>query len=118
MRIASEIWIKAFLRAAAADGLFGAIVRKGDAEAGAIFIKVLRPDRTARLFGPAPAGLSASDAGRLFVPLLDGEARADADVETVLEREVRYDSDLWIVEIEHVDGRAVMAPWLARTDAG
>jgi hypothetical protein len=35
-----------------------------------------------------------------------------------LEREVRYDSDLWIVEIEHVDGRAVMAPWLARTDAG
>src|SRR5690606_4754640 len=42
MRLKAEIWIKAYLRRCNAEGAFAVVVRHGDDDAGAIFIKVLR----------------------------------------------------------------------------
>ena len=61
MRLKSEIWVKAYLRRSRHEGADAVLVRRGDEDAGAIYIKVSRLDGTASLFGPAPAGLDAAE---------------------------------------------------------
>lgn len=82
----------------------GVVVRHGDDDAGAIFIKVVRGDRLAAVFGPAPAGLDMADIDRRWVPWFDGFV-ADDKAQAMLEREARFDSDAWILEIEDRNGR-------------
>ena len=60
MRLKSEIWVKAYLRRCQHEGATAVLVRRGDTDAGAIYIKVSRLDGTAALFGPAPAGLEGA----------------------------------------------------------
>ena len=112
MRIKSEIWVKAYLRRCAGEGIPCVVVRRGDADAGVIFVKVSRLDGTATLFGPAFAGLAADGADRQWT--LVAVAAADADVEARLARESRLDPDLWVVESEDRQGRHCLDGWLAR----
>lgn len=58
MRLKSEIWVKAYIRRCAGEGVPAVVVRRGDEDAGVIFLKVSRLDGTAALYGPAPAGLA------------------------------------------------------------
>lgn len=100
-RLTSEFWVSAWLRQAAVDGLVAVLRRRGAAEAGAIFVKLDRLDRTAALYGPAPQTLAADDGLRRFQMLLDSDP---LEVEDRVERELRFDSDLWLVEIENRAG--------------
>lgn len=111
MRLKSEIWVKAYLRRCAGEGIPCAVVRRGDADAGVIYIKVSRLDGTAALFGPAAAGLSTEEGGRRWALLAD--TTAEADIEARLAREARLDPDLWVVEIEDRGGRHCLDGWLA-----
>jgi hypothetical protein len=80
-----------------------ALRRRGAAEAGAVFVKVDRLDGTADLYGPAPQ-LFVDDSGeRLFSPILRGVM--PLDVEERMTRELRFDSDLWLVEVDDRAGR-------------
>lgn len=99
MRVTSEIWIAAAVRRAFAAGGFAAIVRRGAAAAGAIMI--VRRDRTgtASLYGPAPQTFydDARPEDRRFVVLA---CEDDSAVDARIERETRFDTDLWVVEFE------------------
>ena len=53
MRLKSELWVKAYIRRCRIEGADALLMRRGDADAGAIYIKVSRLDGTALLFGPA-----------------------------------------------------------------
>ncbi|MEQ1714899.1 MAG: DUF1491 family protein [Hyphomicrobium sp.] len=105
MRLKSEIWVKAYLRRCAGHGALGVVARHGDDDAGAIYIKILRGDGRAALFGPAPAGLSDADFDRRWVALLQGAFVEEREVTDRIDREARFDSDLWVVEIEDREGR-------------
>ncbi len=100
-RLTSEFWISAWLRQAALDGLIAVLRRRGAAEAGAIFVKLDRLDGTAALYGPAPQALAADDGVRRFQLLLESDPLA---VEDRVARELRFDGDLWLVEIENRAG--------------
>lgn len=113
MRLKSEIWVKAYVRRAANGGRHAYIVRHGDDDAGAIYIRINRLDGTSVLFGPAPASLAGLETDRRWVAHFDGAARSDAEVEHYLEREARTDPDLWIVEVEARDGVHGLDGWLA-----
>ncbi len=115
MRLKSEMWVKAYLRTAAVRGLPGAVVRHGDDEAGAIFIKVNKLDGTAHLFGPAPAGHDDGDAERRWVAFLKTANESEANVDAALEKEARFDSDIWVVEIESPQGAHCLDGWLLAT---
>ncbi len=117
MRLKSEIWIKAYLRKCSAAGAPAVIVRHGDDDAGAIFIKISMLDGTAILYGPAPAGFEAGDAERSWVPHLGRPGTADAEVETYLEQQFDYDPDVWVVEVEDRQGRHFLGDWLSPKDA-
>ena len=106
-RITSDFFVSAYVRRRNDGGFFTAVVGKGAAEAGAIFVKVSRLDGTADLFGPAPQiyldGVDPSMAGgRVFEQLLAGVP--EAEVDDRLRSERRFDSDCWIVETEDRQG--------------
>jgi hypothetical protein len=108
MRLKSSIWVSAYLRRCDIEGAFAAVRRRGAEEAGTIFIKVNRLDGTGTLYGPAPQAMfdESRPADRLFTILLGGEKpAADADIEARLTKEIRFDPDVWIVEVEDRNGR-------------
>ncbi|MBY0256019.1 DUF1491 family protein [Methylobacterium sp.] len=104
-RLRSDFWVSAHLRRLGIDGIAAVQRRRGSPEAGAIFVKVDRLDGSADLYGPAPQSLvdTESDGDRRFVALLT--QASPADVELRLTKEMRFDADLWIVEIDDRAGR-------------
>ncbi|GJD72420.1 DUF1491 family protein [Methylobacterium goesingense] len=104
-RLRSDFWVSAHLRRLGIDGIAAVQRRRGSPEAGAIFVKVDRLDGSADLFGPAPQSLvdTETDGDRRFVALL--MQASPADVELRLTKELRFDADLWIVEIDDRAGR-------------
>lgn len=108
MRLKSGIWVSAYIRRCQIEGAFAVVRRRGAEEAGAVFIVVNRLDGTATLYGPAPQAVfdESQPSERYFTAVLGGETPvAEADIETRLARETRFDPDLWIVEIEDRAGR-------------
>ncbi|WP_019903046.1 DUF1491 family protein [Methylobacterium sp. 77] len=104
-RLRSDFWVSAHLRRLAIEGIDAVQRRRGAAEAGAIFVKIDRLDGRADLYGPAPQALvDTEDArDRSFVRLM-GEA-SPVDVELRIGKELRFDDDLWIIEIDDRSGR-------------
>lgn len=107
MRLKSAIWVSAYLRRCAAEGAYAVVRRKGAEEAGAVFVRIDRLDGTSDLFGPAPQSAfeDAHPIDRAFTQSLKQQPAANADVEGYLERQLRFDPDLWIVEVEDRQGR-------------
>jgi hypothetical protein len=107
MRLKSKIWVAAYLRRCDVEGTFAAVRRRGADEAGAIFIKVNRLDGTADLYGPAPQSAfeDARPFDRAFSAAFGSLRAAEAEIEAYLAREIRFDPDVWIVEIEDRSGR-------------
>lgn len=113
MRLKSEIWVKAYIRLCEISGSPAVIVRHGDDDAGAIFIRINRLDGTSDLYGPAPAGFWGAESERRWSPCLKDRTAADETVEAYLERASRADPDLWIIEIEARDGKHCLDGWMA-----
>jgi hypothetical protein len=107
MRLKSGIWVAAYLRRCQVEGVAAVLRRRGAEEAGAIFIKVSRLDGTGDLYGPAPQSAfdDARPSERAFSPSLAAHPAPEADIEAYLTRQLRYDPDLWIVEVEEPAGR-------------
>ena len=116
MRLKSEIWVKAYIRRCQHEGAAAVLVRRGDADAGAIYIKVSPLDGTALLFGPAPAGLDAAREDRSWEPCLGGRSSPEAEADAYLARQIAFDSDIWIVAVEDAAGRHFLDDWLARAE--
>jgi len=111
MRLKSAIWVAAYLRRCNGEGAFAAVRRKGAEDAGAVFIIINRLDGRATLYGPAPqtAFDDAKPADRAFVAMIGlPEPVSEAEIEAKLSREVRFDPDVWIVEVEERSGRSFL----------
>lgn len=102
MRLKSAIWVAAYLRRRHIDGTFAVVRRRGAEEAGAVFVKIDRLDGTAELYGPAPqtAFDEAHPSDRAFSPCFKRQPVPDSEAEAYLARQIRYDPDLWIIEVE------------------
>lgn len=105
MRLRSDIWVSAYLRRCAVEGAAAYLRRRGAAEAGAIFIRVDRGDGLAALFGPAPQSEAREGYDRLFARVHREDWIEPVDIEARLAREQKFNSDLWIVEVEDREGR-------------
>ncbi|MCA1998975.1 MAG: DUF1491 family protein [Hyphomicrobiales bacterium] len=105
-RLTSDFFVSAHLRRCAAEGVFAALRRRGGAEAGAILVVVDRLDGTGTLYGPAPqSSYGAQAPGRAFSRLHKDEVLPRAEIEARLVREIDFDPDCWIIEIEDRGGR-------------
>ena len=97
-RVKAGIWVQMALRLGAADGRPGMLLHRGDADAGGVLVLlrgrmgvvILSQTRDAQ---GRPAWLRAAGADPV------DDARADAYVE----KQLRFDPDLWVVEFEAPD---------------
>ncbi len=100
MRLRSDIYVSALIRRVFGLGGFAAVEHKGAEAAGAIFIRQRFRDGLESLYAPAPQNFFSNedDGSRKFETRL---ARVEAEVvREALDRELRFDSDLWLVELE------------------
>jgi len=107
MRLKSGIWVAAYVRRCQAEGAYAVVRRRGAEEAGAIFVIINRLDRTAELFSPAPQSTFDDERPieRAFTPCLSGKIVPEAEIESYLTRQIRFDPDIWIIEVEDRGGR-------------
>lgn len=109
LRLKTEIWVKALLRRCELQGMFGAVLHRGAAEAGALYVVVNHLDGTYDMLAPPP-GAAYDDAGeRRFVSAFATPVPW-ADVSAKLARARQFDSDIWAVEIEDRNGFAGLTP--------
>jgi hypothetical protein len=107
MRVTSALWVSAYVRRCFVEGMTAAVSRKGSEEAGAIFVVVDRLDGTADLFGPAPqSAFDSTPSDRLFQRLM--ERVPPAEVAQRIEKERRFDPDVWVVDVEDKAGRSFL----------
>src|SRR3981189_434882 len=106
MRLKSAVGAPAYVRRCHIEGAFAAVRRRGAEEAGAIFVKLNRLDGTAELFGPAPqtAFDEAHPVDRAFTRCLNEQPAPEAKVEERIAREIHFDPDAWIIEVENRSG--------------
>jgi hypothetical protein len=100
LALRADIWVAAYLRRASAEGAFAALRKRGSSEAGAIFVVVDRLDGRVALFEPAPS----QEGERRWMRAHQAEWVSAPDVEARLQRQMKFDPDIWIVEAERPDG--------------
>lgn len=105
-RLKTSIWVAGYLRRCQGVGVFGAVRRRGAEEAGAVFVKLALMDGTAMLFVPAPqtAYDDSRPVERVFTQS-PPQAVDESAIEARLAREISFDPDIWVVEIEDKAGR-------------
>jgi hypothetical protein len=109
MRLRSDIWVSAYIRRVNGAGGSAVLRRRGAAEAGAIVLRVDALDGRTALWGPAPQAVFDERAmDRRFVRLHDPAWLDPASTEARLGRELKFDSDLWVVEVEDREGRVFL----------
>ena len=104
MRIATELRVKALLRRCNGMGVPAVVVRRGDADAGVLFVQVRRLDGTARLLGPPPPGVGADDPMPRLMPQAGLDGVEEATIDRYLARQTQFDGDLWVIEVEDRHG--------------
>lgn len=105
-RIKAGIWVQAVLRMGQSDGRFGMVLRKGDPDAGGVLV-VLRGRAGCSVLSQARGADGEATWIRGTGPDAVDQAAADAYVE----RQLRFDPDLWVIEFESPD---LLPPFEAR----
>lgn len=98
MRLRADFWVSAYLRRCNGSDRPAFLRRRGAAEAGAIYVKLDCLDGRTAIYGPAPQ--TEDDGDRLFIRLHKDRWIDGADAEARLRREISFDADIWIVEVE------------------
>ena len=100
-RLKAGIYVRALIRRVEVAGAQAFVVRKGSEEAGAVFLKLNRLDGTCTVLSQARRG----EGELVWVKPLDDAASEEA-ARTYFEKQIKFDPDLWIVEIEDREGRS------------
>lgn len=95
-RLGSAVLVNALLRLAARDGGFGAVLEKGDSNAGAV--TVILAERGERRM--VLERVVRADGRYAWQAVGNQGAANEEEFERFLERRRRFDPDLWLVELD------------------
>jgi hypothetical protein len=101
-RLASGIWVSAYLRRLDLAGVPAFVTARGDQTAGAVLVKLALLDGTARLY---ERGFDLASDARLWRLRAEGP---ETEVDAALARERARDRDLWVIEVEDRQGRSLL----------
>jgi len=101
-RLASGIWVGAYLARLQAEGIPVDVVARGDETAGAVLIKLATLDGRARAFHRIVDLMTGT---RKWDVLAEGP---EAEVDATIASQRRFDPDLWVIEVEDARGRHML----------
>ncbi len=102
LRLASGIWVAAYLRRLALADIPAYVIARGDDTAGAVLIKLATLDGQARAF---QRSFDLATGQRVWMTLAEG---AEPEVDAAIARARGFDPDLWVIEIEDRAGRHLL----------
>ncbi len=109
MLLPTDLWVQALILRAQREGAFATVLRRGDARAGAVLVKVVnrRADET-RLYSEA----LRADGERVWMEPL--ETTEEAALDAYADRAASRDPDVWVVEVDDTAGRHFLTETVER----
>jgi hypothetical protein len=101
-RLASGVWVSAYLTRLQLAGIPAYVTARGDATAGAVVVKVALLDGSARAYERRSDLMTGA---RAWILLAEGP---EADIDALLARTRARDPDLWLIELEDRQGRTLL----------
>lgn len=101
-RLASGIWVSAYLTRLRLVDIPAFVTAKGDETAGAVLVKLNTLDGRAAVYQRRFDMMSDT---RRWEVLAEGEER---DVDAAITRQRGFDPDLWVIEVEDRAGRHLL----------
>jgi GMP synthase (glutamine-hydrolysing) len=95
-RLKSKLIINAAVRLCSENGLLATVVQLGDPDAGAIYLKVSGLNRDCVIFTQQ----RTADEKLGWVKVSGEMAIHEEEADEYLGRQIKYDNDIWILEIE------------------
>jgi hypothetical protein len=115
LRLHSHIWVSAYIKKVNLHGASAVLLRRGEATAGAIYVKVSRLNQTAELFSPAPLFMIEEQTNKI-----NGSNEIDrcwlSEFGKAPQPELEYDADIWVIEVEDPEGRHFLDEQLIDTN--
>ncbi len=105
MRLKAGIWVGAYLRKLNALAVTAVVARRGDGDAGAIFVKVASLDGFALVLRPAATGLAGTEDERFWSLAFPEGRLEETKADAYLTRQAGFDPDIWVIEVEDRQGR-------------
>lgn len=95
-RMPTDIWIQAHVARLSSKGVPVVVLKRGDKNSGIIIVKINRIETGVDIF------MQERDLSGNFIwqPALDGRRVEEPEAASFIERQAKYDPDIWIVEIE------------------
>jgi hypothetical protein len=100
-RLQTALWVQAHLRRADLANIAMVVVRKGDAQGGSVLVKLNRREAGCTVLSQS----RTPDGELVFMRGTGAELVPEADADSYIARQLRYDSDLWVLEIDDPAGR-------------
>jgi len=94
-RLRADVWVSGYMRTVRVLGGFAYLKQRGSPEAGSVLLKVEGPDRTYRVLSPV-----YFDDKRQWMVSTGTTPVSEADADGYIERRLKTDPDLWVVEVE------------------
>lgn len=102
MRLASGVWVSAYLTRLRLADIPAFVVARGDETAGAVLVKLNTLDGNAKAF---QRSFDMMTGERTWMVLAEG---TEQDVDVSVAKQRSFDSDLWVIEVEDRQGRTLL----------
>ncbi len=100
-RLPTHLWIQAHIRSCSVEGTPATVMHKGERMSGMLLLKLNQLDLGCRVL----TQMRDIDGKLGWMPALKGELVTEREADEYIERAVKRDPDLWVVEIENRDGK-------------
>ena len=105
-KLKAKLMVQALVRRCGAEMIPAYVTRRGDADSGAVLIKRVTARDACVVFQMA----FGEDGQRQWILATGDDPVMEMDADAFLERQAKYDEDLWVVEVE------AAADWLPAVD--
>ncbi|MDX1711213.1 MAG: DUF1491 family protein [Rhodovibrionaceae bacterium] len=99
-RIPTHLWVGAHLRQLSIDAVPAAVLRKGERTGGLVVLKLNMLESGCRVLTQT----RDLDGNLAWLPAMGGEAVSESAADDYIERAVKRDPDLWVLEVEDRSG--------------
>jgi GMP synthase (glutamine-hydrolysing) len=101
-RLKTSFWVEAHIRRCWRNDIPALVVRRGH-DAGAVLVKVNAFEN-----GCVVLAAAVRPSGRVWIRATGADPVSDEDAEAYIARQLGFDPDLWVIEIEDRQGRSLL----------